>query len=133
MTKTEIGCLFSNTLEMKEKRVRRVFSTELKVDLVKKIERGELRPCDIKRTYGVSNSAIYKWLNKYSDLYGGEKQLIVEKKSLSQKNKELHERIKELEQALGKKAMRVDYLERVISSASDRLGEDIEKKSKGLS
>lgn len=118
---------------MEKGKQRRIFSLELKLDLVKKIEQGDLRVLDVTRTYGVSNTAVYKWLRKYSDLYSKETTVIVEQKSISKKNKELQDQIKKLEQALGQKQMRIDYLEKVVEFASERSGEDIEKKNKRLS
>lgn len=118
---------------MNKGKERRIFSPELKLDLVKKIEQGDLRVLDVSRTYGVSNTAVYKWLRKYSDLYKTHTRVIVEHKSISTKNKELQEQIKKLEQALGQKQMRIDYLEKVVEFATERSGEDIEKKNKRLS
>jgi transposase-like protein len=112
---------------------KRIFSLEVKLDLVKKVEHGDLRVADISRAYGVSKTAVYKWLRKYSDLYKKETRVIVEHKSISKKNRELQEQIKKLEQALGQKQMRIDYLEKVVEFASERSGEDIEKKNKRLS
>jgi transposase-like protein len=118
---------------MEKGKEKRIFSLEVKLELVKKIEQGDLRVMDVCRTYGVSNTAVYKWLIKYSDLYKKETRVIVEHKSISKKNKELQEQIKNLEQALGQKQMRIDYLEKVVDFASERSGEDIEKKNKRLS
>ncbi len=115
---------------MEKGKERRIFSLKVKLDLVKKIEQGDLRVTDVSRVYGVSNTAVYKWLRKYSDLYKKETRVIVEHKSISKKNKELQEQIKKLEQALGQKQMRIDYLEKVVEFASERSGEDIEKKNK---
>jgi len=115
---------------MKKDNRPRVFELDLKLDLVKKIERQELRVVEVSRIYGVSVAAVYKWLWKYSDLYKKHSRVTVEKKSISKKNKELQEQVKQLEQALGQKQMRIDYLEKIIDTASDRLGEDIEKKIK---
>ena len=88
---------------------------------------------DVCKTYDVSGTAVYKWLRKYSDLYKKETRVVVEHKSISKKNKELQDRINKLEQALGQKQMRIDYLEKVVEFASERSGEDIEKKNKRLS
>lgn len=118
---------------MKKSNVRRVFDLDLKIKLVKQIEKGELRVMDVSRIYRVNRSAVYKWLKKYSELYGNNNQVIVESKSLSKKNKEQLDRIIELERALGQKQMRIDYLEKLVETASDRIGEDIEKKIKRLS
>ncbi len=111
-------------------KTRRVFELGLKLDLVKQLERGELRVSEVSRIYGVSHTAVYKWLKKYSELYARKTQVIVERKSLSKKNKEQNDRIKELERALGQKQMRIDYLEKILELASAELGESIEKKTK---
>jgi transposase len=118
---------------MEKGKQRRIFSLEVKLDLVKKIEQGDLRVLDVTRTYGVSKTAVYKWLRKYSDIYKKETRVIVEHKSISKKNKELQDQINKLEQALGQKQMRIDYLEKVVEFSSERSGEDIEKKNKRLS
>ena len=52
----------------KDEKIKRIFSLELKLELIKKIERGELRVCDVCKTYGVSSTAVYKWFRKYSEL-----------------------------------------------------------------
>lgn len=117
---------------MKKGTVRRTFSQEVKLDLVKKIEHGQIRVIDVCKTYAVSDTAVYKWLRKYSDLYKKETRVVVEHKSISKKNRELQDHIKKLEQALGQKQMRIDYLEKVVEFASERSGEDIEKKNKRL-
>jgi len=115
-----------------EKRVRRVFDLQLKLDLVRKIEQGKLTVAEISRIYGMSKVTVYKWLYKYSQLYKKQTRVIVESKSISKKNQEMAARIKDLERALGQRQMRVDYLEKLLEVASDRLGEDIEKKTKRL-
>ncbi len=115
---------------MKKSQVRRHFDLGLKLDLVRQIERGELKVSEVSKVYGVSTTAVRKWLNKYSELYKRETRVIVEKKSLSKKNSELKTRIAALERSLGQKQLRIDYLEKVVEVASDQLGVDIEKKSK---
>ncbi|SDL72622.1 transposase, partial [Salinimicrobium catena] len=104
---------------MKNGTVRRTFSQEVKLDLVRKIEQGDLRVLDVVGTYGVSKTAVYKWLRKYSDLYKKETRVVVEHKSISKKNRELQDHIKKLEQALGQKQMRIDYLEKIVEFASE--------------
>lgn len=131
MTKTKIGCLFSQRKNiMKEGRVTRIFDLDLKLDLVSQIEKGKISVSEVSKIYKVSVTAIYKWLRKYSELYKRKTQVIVEDKSLSKKNKELQERISALERALGQKQMRIDYLEKVVEVASDKFGIELEKKSK---
>src|SRR5690606_19263355 len=109
------------------------FDLSLKLDLVKQIERGELRVSEACKIYGSSHTAVYKWLYKYSEMYKKQTRVIVEQKSLSKKNAELQSRIELLERSLGRKQLRIDYLEKVVEVASGEFGVDIEKKSKRLS
>ncbi len=115
---------------MEKGKNRRVFDLGLKLDLVKKIDKGEIRVRDICRIYSVSGPAVYAWIKKYSPLYAHKARVIVESKSLSKKNKEQADRIKALEQTVGQKQMRIDYLEKVIELASAEMGVSIEKKSR---
>ena len=117
---------------MERRAIRKIFDQDLKLDLVHKIEEGRLTVLETSRIYGVSTTAVRKWLYKYSHLYKKQIRVIVESKSISKKNQELAVHIKELERALGQKQMRVDYLEKLVEVASQRLGEDIEKKTKRL-
>lgn len=117
---------------MEKQKIKRVFSLELKKELISKIERGEIKVLEVSRIYGISTTAVYKWLYKYSDIYKKNTRVIVEKKSISKKNQELKERIAKLERVLGQKEMRVAYLEKLIEISSEDLGVDIEKKGKRL-
>jgi hypothetical protein len=49
--------------------------------------------------------------------------------SSTNKIKELQERIRELERAVGQKQMKVDFLEKLIEIADGELGIDIKKKA----
>lgn len=118
---------------MSKEQFKRHFDLGLKLRLVSQIDQGQLSVSEVSKIYGVSSTAVYKWLHKYSDIYQKQTRVIVEHKSISKKNQELRQRIAELEQALGHKQMRLEYLEQIIASASNRLGEDIEKKNKRLS
>jgi uncharacterized protein YlxW (UPF0749 family) len=84
---------------------------------------------NISELYGVSTTAVYKWVYKYSILYQKGYKQIVEPMSTTRKVKELQNRIKELEQAVGQKQMKVDFLEKLIEIADDELGIDIKKKA----
>lgn len=118
---------------MKKANIKRTFDLSLKLDIVKKIERGEITVLGISRAYGVSCTAVYRWLRKYSSIYKEQTRVIVEDKSLSKKNAELRAQVALLERSLGKKQLRIDYLEKVVEVASKDLGLDIEKKSRRLS
>ncbi len=117
---------------MEKGKIRKVFDLELKLELVSKIEKGSLKVLEVSRIYGVSETAVRKWLYNYSQVYKKQTRVVVENKSISKKNQQLKERVKELEQAVGQKQLRIDYLEKLLEVSCERLGEDIEKKIKRL-
>jgi len=115
------------------RQTKRIFSESFKRDVVKEIDSGIVSVTECARRYSVSRSSIYKWIRSYSNLYKYESRVIVEKKSATHKTKELEKRIKELEQALGRKQMMVDFYERIIDHHKKETGEDIVKKDERLS
>lgn len=112
---------------MKKTKTRRVFSLEFKKEKVGLIEQGKLRISEVCKTYEVSDPAVRKWLLKYGKLPKTER-IVVEKISEEQKNTELLKKIAELERVIGQQQLQLIYKESVIESASEFLGDDIEKK-----
>ena len=82
---------------------------------------------EISKVYGVSDTAIYNWIRKYSH-YEPDERIVVEKISEEKKNIELLAHIKELEQALGRKQLELDYYKNIIELISESEGEDVKKK-----
>lgn len=76
--------------------------------------------------YGVTNSAVYKWLRKYG--LDKKETIVVQKHSEAAKNTELLKRLSSLEQIIGQMQVEKLYLENVIAVGSDLLGEDLKKK-----
>lgn len=112
----------------KEQQYRRIFSEALKRRLVYEIEKGELSVIEVSRIYKVSTVSVYRWLAKYSKLYQKKSVIVVEEKSEGKKRKLLEAQVKELQQSLGEKQMRLDYLEKLLELHKEATGEDIEKK-----
>ncbi len=113
----------------RQKRARRVFSTAFKREKVELIEQGKLSVKELSLIYEVSDRAIYNWLKKYSK-YGSGERVVVEKISEEKKNKELMIQIRELERALGRKQLELDYYKEVIEIINEEDGEDVVKKYK---
>jgi len=105
----------------------RVFSEEIKRQAVNEYEKGKLTVDEISKFYHVSTTAVYKWLKKYSNFERHTIHVVEMSKSNTQKIKDLENRIKELEQAVGNKQMNIDFLEKMIEIAKDRYGIDIKK------
>lgn len=108
---------------------RRTFSTAFKKEKVALIDSGKVTVKELSEVYEVSNTAIYKWIKQFSKLPQTER-IVVEKISEAKKNKELMDRIKELERAVGKKQMEIDYYKTAFDVLQEQEGEELIKKYK---
>ena len=108
-------------------RQRRIFSEEVKKQIVRDIELGKCSVLEASRELLVSDRSIYNWLYRYSRYLQKNKTLVVENKSEAYHSKELGERIKELEAALGRKQMEIELLEKVIDLANESYQTDLKK------
>jgi transposase-like protein len=107
----------------------RIFSVALKKEKVKLIYEGKITVKQVSELYDVSKSAVYIWIKKYSTIPRDER-VVVEKKSEAQKTQELYTQVRELEQALGRKQMELDYYKEIVKLVSESEGVDVEKKLK---
>jgi transposase len=113
----------------RQPKAHRIFSAAFKKEKVDLIDRGKITVRELSKLYSVSDTAIYKWIKKYSKLEKSER-IVVEKVSEAKKNIELYNHIRDLEQILGKKQLELDYYKSVINVVSEQAGEDILKKYK---
>lgn len=108
-------------------RSKRLFTEEFKKARVKEYEAGEFTTIEISRLYGIQQSLFYRWIHKYS-IYNKKKIRVVEMEESSYKKvKDLQERIKELERAVGQKQLNIEFLEKMIKIAKEQYGIDIKK------
>ena len=105
----------------------RVFSEDIKKQVVRDIEKGRCTARQASRELQVSEQSIYNWLNRYSLNLQRQRVLVVENKSEAYRTKELQKRIQELEAALGRKQMEVDLLNKILEMASEEQKVDIKK------
>lgn len=106
---------------------RRIFSDTLKKKIVKDIETGRVNVLGVCREYEVSNAAVYRWLKKYSAHLHPSTTLVMQMDSEQYRSKELAKKLTELEAALGRKQMEIDYLNKLIEIAGQDLGVDLKK------
>lgn len=106
---------------------RRLFSEEFKLKLVKDYERGQYTVLEMARDYEISPQSIYTWIYEYSEYNKKSIQVVEMKDSQQQKIKTLEAKVKELEQAVGRKQINIDYLEKMIELAKDQYQIDIKK------
>ena len=108
---------------------RRIYSEDFKLKIVKLYESGKHTVRELEKIYDISNPTIYKWIYKYSTYNKKSIKVVEFKDSQMDKIKRLEKKIAELEQALGKKQMNIDYLEKMIELAKEQYDIDIKKNS----
>ena len=108
------------------KKVRK-FSEEFKKEIVQLYESGKFSVIQIQKLYGIGNPTIYNWIYKFSTFNEKGIRVVEMKTSSTEKLKQLQQKIKELEQAVGQKQIKIDYLEKMIEMAKDDLKIDIKK------
>jgi len=108
-------------------RQRRIFSIEIKKQTVRDIEKGRCTISAASRELNVSDKSIYNWIEKYSGYSQKNQVLIVENKSESYRSKELEKQVKDLEAALGRKQLEIDFLNKLIEQAGEEFKTDLKK------
>ena len=108
-------------------RKKRIFSEEFKRSLVKDFESGRYSVPQLEKLFKVNNVSIYKWIYKYSTFNDKSIRIIEMKESSTNKIKELEDKVKELERAVGQKQLYIDYMEKMMEIAKDDLGIDVKK------
>lgn len=116
---------FNPTQRVKQ---NRYFSEDFKRKKVRELEQNLASVSDLSKTYQVSRTSIYRWINKYSSMAKKQTRQIVEAKSDTKKIQLLEERIKELERVVGQKQLLLDFKDKMIEIAEQTYDIDIKKK-----
>jgi len=111
----------------KKLRKHRRYSDSFKKQLVSDFESGKYSVLQLERLHGIKKPTIYSWIYKFSTFNEKGYRVVEMKDSTTNKVKDLEYRIKELEAALGRKQIIVDYLETMIDVAKEDLNIDIKK------
>lgn len=106
---------------------QRLFSEELRKQIVGQIERRELTVAQTMREYQISKQAVYNWLYRYSATLKKGIRIVMEKDSQEKTTQELKNRIKDLEAALGRKSLEADLYRVMVDLASDEYKIDLKK------
>lgn len=112
---------------LRQLKKHRVYSEAFKKELVNDFESGKFSVAQLERLHGISNVSIYKWIYKYSTFNEKGYRVVEHKKSSQNKVKELERQVKELQAALGRKQIQIDYLETMMEVAKEELDIDIKK------
>ena len=114
---------------LKKLRKKLRYSEDFKKELVSLFEKGTYSVLQLERLYGVTNGSIYRWIYKYSTFNEKGIRVVEMKQSSSLKLKELTNKVKELEQIVGQKQIKIDFLEKMIEIAESEFSIAIKKKS----
>lgn len=107
---------------------RRRYSDDFKRTLVSDFEKGNYSVPQLERLHNIPNTTIYNWIYKFSTFNEKGFRIIEMKESSTTKLRQLEQRIKDLEQIVGRKQIKIDYLEKMIDIAKDEFDIDIKKK-----
>lgn len=108
---------------------KRYYSEDFKLQIVKEYESGNYTVLELVRLYDLIEQTIYTWIYKYSAYNKKSLQVVEMKDSSAHKLKELEQQVKDLQEAVGKKQMNIDYLEKMIDLAKEQYDIDIKKNS----
>jgi transposase len=112
---------------MDKSKINRTFSEPFKRQKVAEIDSGKSSIAEISRLYGVSLSAIHKWIKQYSLSYKPGIKMVVQLESEAQKTDQLLKRVAELERIVGIKQLELDFANTLIKVSSQELGIDLRK------
>lgn len=124
----KMSTLDYNQTLTREERQSRYFSEDFKRQKVSDIEKRLISVAQLSRDYQVSKTSIRRWLLKYSAMKKKKERIVYENESDALRVKQLQERIRELERAVGQKQLKIDFLEKMIEIAEEDLKIDIKKK-----
>ena len=108
-------------------RKQRRYSEELKKQIVSEFESGKFSVLQLGKLYGIKFQLIYHWIYKYSTFNEKGYRIVEHKQSSTKKLQDLEQKIKDLEAALGRKQIMIDYLETMMEVAKEELHIDIKK------
>jgi len=112
-------------------RQRRIFSEDFKRQAVKDIESGKCTVLQASREYDINPQTVYNWLYKHSRYLKKNSVIVVENQSEQYKRKELEQKIKDYQAALGRKQMEIDMLNKLIDIANEEYHTDLKKTYQG--
>lgn len=110
-----------------ELKPQRVFSVQIRKQVVKDIEAGKCTVLQASRELSVSSQSVYRWIYAYSRYLSKNKVMVVEDESEAYRTQELLKEKERLLAELGKKQLENDILKKIIELAEAEFGVDLKK------
>lgn len=108
---------------------RREFSQQIKRKAVEEFRSGKHTALELSKLYHCSYQTIYRWIYRYSPADQPQINVVEMSESTDKKLKDLQQRIAQLERMLGRKQIKVDFLEKMIELAEEEYDLDLKKNS----
>jgi len=108
-------------------RQRRTFSKDFKRNVVNQFDSGNFTVLQLSRLHNLDFQSIYSWIRKYSKSEQPKSVIVEMKNSSTQKLKELEKQVKNLEQMVGQKQIKIEYLEKIIELSGEHYKTDLKK------
>lgn len=109
-------------------RRRRSFSDSFKIQKVRELESGKTKMSELCKQYEVSDTNVYRWLNKFGSMKKKQERIIVESDSDTRQLLALKQKVADLERVVGQKQLQLDFKDKMIELAEETYGVDIKKK-----
>lgn len=110
---------------------KRHFSEQVRRHVVDEFRAGKYTVKELADLYVCSTKTIYRWIHTYSPADQPQIKVIDMADSPDQKVQALHNRIAELERALGQKQITIDLLEKMVEVAEEEYDLDLKKNCSG--
>lgn len=105
------------------------YSESFKKEVVRLYEAGSHTVLELVDEYNLYEKTVYDWIYKYSEYNRQSIQIVEKKDSQQSKLKALEQQVKELEQIVGQKQIKIDFLDKMIDLAEEEHKIDIKKNS----
>lgn len=105
----------------------RTFTEDARKAILKEIQNG-LSKAEACRKYGMSDTTIYRWLDKYSTSYKKKPKQLIQSTKEANNYKEFQVELKHAYELLGRSQMEVMFLTKVLDTISEEYQIDFKKK-----
>jgi transposase-like protein len=116
-------------MNIRKLRKRKIYSEQIKRKVVDDFRAGRHTALELADLYHCHPQTIYNWIYKYSPGDSPQINVVEMSDSTDQKVKDLQAKIAKLEQMVGQKQIKVDFLEKMIELAEEEYNLDVKKSS----
>lgn len=114
-------------MEKRTLRRNRIFSEQTRRKAVDQFRSGKFTAKQLADLYHCSTITIYRWIHKYSPADKPQLNVVEMADSSDKKLHELQQQVEQLQAALGRKQIKIDFYEKMLELAKDQYDIDLKK------